>query len=193
MKTRLLITAVLLLTIVSFAQSQTSEHLTFKGVPIDGTLREFVSKMRQNSFSEITTEAGTAYLKGNFASYDGCNVEVSTLRGKDLVTNVTVYFPKQDAWSSLASNYFNLKELLTEKYGQPSNSMERFTSFFQVEDGLKMQQVYLGNCKYVTTYETKKGSIQLSIKSTNSTASVILTYSDKISGNIIRAKAKDDL
>ena len=193
MKTKLLMTVILLLTIVSFAQSQTSQHLTFKGVSIDGTLDKFVSKMKQNGFTEIGTEAGVARLKGDFASYEGCNVVVSTLKGKDLVSNVTVYFPKQDAWSSLASNYFNLKELLTEKYGQPSKSVENFTSFVQVDDGLKMQQVYLDNCNYVTTYETEKGSIQLSIKSNNSNAFVILTYSDKISGNIIRAKAKDDL
>lgn len=193
MKTKLLMTVILLLTIVSFAQSQTSQHLTFKGVPIDGTLDKFVSKMKQNGFTEIGTENGVASLKGDFATYEGCNVVVSTLKGKDLVSNVTVNFPKQAAWSFLASNYFNLKELLTEKYGQPSKSVEKFTSFFQEDDGLKMQQVYLDNCKYVTTYETEKGSIQLSIKGNNSNAFVILTYSDKITGNIIRAKAKDDL
>jgi len=193
MKTKLLITVILLLTIVSFAQSQTSQHLTFKGVPIDGTLSEFVSKMKQNSFKERASEPDFASFDGDFATYEGCNVVVSTLKGKDIVSYVTVNFPKQDTWSSLASNYFNLKEMLTEKYGQPSKSVEKFGSFFQVDDGLKMQLVYSDNCKYVTTYETEKGSIQLSIKSNNSSAFVILTYSDKITGNIIRAKAKDDL
>jgi len=193
MKTKLLMTVILLLTIVSFAQSQTSQHLTFKGVPIDGTLDKFVSKMKQNGFKEGGSEPDFASFEGDFASYEGCNVVVSTLKGKDIVSNVTVNFPKQDTWSSLASNYFNLKEMLTEKYGQPSKSVEKFGSFFQVDDGLKMQLVYSDNCKYVTTYETEKGSIQLSIKSNNSSAFVILTYSDKITGNIIRAKAKDDL
>jgi hypothetical protein len=193
MKTKLLITVILLLTIVSFAQSQTTQHLTFKGIPIDGTLSEFVSKMKQNGFKEGGSEPDYASFSGDFASYEGCNVVVSTLKGKDIVSNVKVNFPKQDTWSSLASNYFNIKELLTEKYGQPYKSVEKFTSFVQVDDGLKMQQVYLDNCKYVTTYETEKGSIQLSIKVRNSNAFVILTYSDKITGNIIREKAKDDL
>ncbi len=54
-------------------------------------------------------------------------------------------------------------------------------------------QVHLDACKYVTTYETDKGRIQLSIKGDISNALVTLTYFDKINGDIIRAKAKDDL
>jgi len=193
MKTKLLMTVILLSTIVSFAQSQTSQHLTFKGVPIDGTLVEFVSKMKQNGFTEMEPDKGVVMLQGDFASYKDCIARVTTLQGKDLVSEVTVIFPKQAVWSSLASNYFNLKEMLTEKYGQPSENIEKFTSIAPDDDGLKMVQVRLDRCKYITTYKTDKGSIQLSIKVNNSSAFVILTYSDKINSNIIRAKAKDDL
>jgi len=93
----------------------------------------------------------------------------------------------------LSSNYFNLKEMLTEKYGQPSDSVETFSPSEPEDDGTKMTVVHLDGCKYVTTYETDKGSIQLSIKGDMSRAFVILAYFDKINGDIIRAKAKDDL
>jgi len=193
MKTKFLTAVILLSTIVSFAQNQTSQHLTFKGVPIDGTLDKYVSTMKQNGFTQIGTEDGVAMLKGDFASYKGCIIGVATLNGKDLVSKITVIFPTQEAWSSLASNYFNLKEMLTEKYGQPSESIEKFSSYEPKDDGSKMSQVHLDACKYVTTYKTDKGSIQLSIKGDISSASVILAYSDKINSDIIRAKAKDDL
>jgi hypothetical protein len=74
MKTIFLTAVIILTTIISFAQSQTSQHLAFKGVPIDGTLAEYVSIMKQNGFTQIGTEDGVALLKGDFASYKGCIV-----------------------------------------------------------------------------------------------------------------------
>ena len=193
MKTKLLMTVILLSTIVSLAQSQTSKHLLFKGVPIEGTLDKFVSKIKQNGFTEVGSEGGFSSLKGDFASYKGCNVVITTLQGNDLVGKVTVNFPGQNTWSSLASNYFNLKEMLTEKYGKPTESIEKFTSGNSEDDGFKYTQVRMDRCRYVTTYEIDRGSIQLSIKGNASSSFVILTYSDKIDTSKIRAKALEDL
>jgi len=47
--------------------AQTSEHLTFKGVPIDGTLNEYVAKMKQGGVECSGTKDGIAVLKGDFA------------------------------------------------------------------------------------------------------------------------------
>lgn len=191
MKTFFLTMAFTLTATLIFAQ--TAEHLSFKGVPIDGTLNEYVAKMKQSGFTMLGTEDGIAMLKGDFASYKGCIVGVATLKGKDLVSKISVIFPVQESWASLASNYFDLKEMLTEKYGQPSESVEKFPSYEPKDDGSKMTQVHLDACKYVTTYETDKGSIQLSIKGDISSAFVTLAYFDKINSNIIREKAKGDL
>lgn len=193
MITKFFKTIILLFIIPVFAYSQTSEHLSFKGVPIDGTLSEYVSKMKQVGFTYVKTDGGVAILKGDFASYKDCIVGVATLKGKDLVSKITVIFPTQESWSMLSSNYFNLKEMLTEKYGHPSESVEEFSSYEPDSDGSKMTQVHLDACKYFSTYETAKGNIQLSIKGNISSAFVILTYFDKINSNIIKAKAKDDL
>lgn len=191
MKTFFLTMFFALTTTLIYAQS--SEHLSFKGVPIDGTLNEYVAKMKQSGFTMLGTEDGIAMLKGDFASYKGCIIGVSTLNGKDLVSKITVIFPSYESWSLLASNYFNLKEMLTEKYGQPSESIEKFSTYTPDDDGSKMTQVHLDACKYVTTYETDKGSIRLSIKGDISDAFVMLEYFDKINSNIIREKAKGDL
>jgi hypothetical protein len=178
---------------IAFAQTKSSDHLSFKGVPIDGTLDEYVAKLKQSGFTMLGTEDGVVMLKGDFASYKSCIIGVATIKGKDLVSKITVIFPTQKAWSSLASNYFSLKEMLTEKYGQPSESIEKFSSYEPKDDGSKMTQVHFDACKYITTYETDKGNIQLSIKGDIYSAFVILAYFDKINSDIIRAKAKDDL
>ena len=179
---------------VSFAQTQSSPHLSFKGVPIDGTLNEYVAKMKQNGFTHIGTEDGVAMLRGDFAGFKDCIVGVTTLKQKDLVSKITVIFPERDTWSFLSSNYFSLKEMLTEKYGKPSECVEKFDTYSQPkDDGSKMIQVKLDKCKYYTIYETEKGSIELSIHGDVSSCFVRLSYFDKINGEIIRAKAKDDL
>ena len=197
MKTILTALLYLTLTTTSFTQnkSETIEHMIFRGVPIDGTLNEYVSKITNNGFVLITTDGGVAMLKGDFAAYKDCIIGVSTLKGKNLVSNITVIFPEHDTWSALAYNYYNLKELLTVKYGEPSKVIEKFDTYSEPnDDNSKMYALEMNNCKYYATYETKNGSIQLSIENDGFSKSFVrLSYFDKINSNIIREKAIDDL
>jgi hypothetical protein len=185
-------------TIVSLAQAQankeTSGHLTFKGVPIDGTLGEYTVKMEMSGFTQMSTEDGVSILQGDFASYKNCVVGVATLKQKDLVNRITVIFPEQDTWSGLSSNYFSLQEMLTEKYGKPADSEEQFDGLVPRDDNSKMHDVKMDRCKYYTTYETEKGSIQLSIEHDGFIRCYVqLSYYDKINGEIIRKNALGDL
>ena len=50
-------------------KSRSNEHMTFKGVPIDGTLNEFVLKMKNSGFTHVGTENRIGMLKGDFAGY----------------------------------------------------------------------------------------------------------------------------
>lgn len=193
MKTIFLTLVLTLTTALTFAQ--TSEHLSFKGVPLDGTLDEYVSKMKQNGFAHIQTEDGTALLSGDFAGYKDCIVGVSTLKQKDLVYKIGVLFPAKDTWSRLSTNYFDLKKMLTEKYGKPTDVVEKFDSYSQPkDDNARMYEVQFDRCKYYSIWETDKGEIQLSIDHNSVTSCFVkLAYFDKINSAKIKAKAIDDL
>ena len=150
--------------------------------------------MKKAGFTHKGTKDGVAVLEGEFASYKNCIIGVSTMKQKDLVSKIGVMFPDRDTWSSLSSNYFNLKELLTEKYGSPSESTEEFQSYTPDDDGSKMIQVQLGACKYYTTYDTEKGTIQLSIEHDGLTRCFVkLSYFDKINSEVVKKQALDDL
>ena len=183
------------ITAVAQDNSNSSNHLIFKGVPIDGTLDDYVSKMKQNGFTYLGTEDGTALLKGEFAGYKDCTVGVSTLKQKDLVHKIAVIFPEHKTWSTLYGNYFNLKEMLTEKYGNPSDVLEKFDSYSQPrDDNSKIYEVKFDRCKYYSIYETEKGTIELSIEHDGvSSCFIKLAYFDKINSNIVKEKAKGDL
>lgn len=182
------------LTSVAQVKADSSKHLTFKGVPIDGTLVEYISKMKKSGFTHKYTKDGVAVLEGDFASYNNCIVGVSTLKQKDLVSKIAVLFPNRETWSSLSSNYFNLKELLTEKYGSPAETIEEFQNNTPKDDGSRFLYVKLDFCKYITTYETEKGTIQLSVEhDSESHCFVKLTYFDKINSEAVKKQALDDL
>jgi len=194
MKKIILSLMVSLLTLSSYSQME-SPHLSFKGVPIDGTLNEYVQKMKQKGFDYLGTEDGIAILTGDFAAYKGCTVGVSTLKQKDLVSKITVIFPNCETWAGLANNYYSLKDMLTEKYGMPADVTEKFQGYSEPrDDNSRMHELKMDRCKYITIFEISKGSIQLSIGH-NSVMScyVLLSYFDKINGDVIRAKAMDDL
>ena len=56
MKTKSTLLFLIYLIACNYTYCQTSEHLVFKGIPIDGALKEYVSKMVQDGFTNLGTE-----------------------------------------------------------------------------------------------------------------------------------------
>lgn len=169
-------------------------HLTFKGVPIDGTLKNFVRRMEKAGFYHDGDKGEAAMLTGDFAGYKGCTVTVSTLDQKDLVCHITVWFPQRETWGDLSGDYFSLKKLLTQKYGTPSACTEKFQNTFLDDDGSKFRHVKFDECKYSTTFKSSKGTIILSIAHQGiDDCYVELRYFDKINSGIITNEALKDL
>ena len=197
MKKGFITVAFIMTTFMCLAQTDldSSSHLTFKAIPLDGTLDQYVSRMKQSGFKHLGTKDGIATLQGDFAGYKDCYVGVSTLKQKDLVHKIAVLFPEKDTWSPLSSIYFNLKQLLTEKYGTPSDVVEKFDSYSEpTDDGARMHELKMDRCKYYSTWATTKGEIQLSISHEGLTnCFVTLMYFDKINSAAIKRQAIDDL
>lgn len=175
------------------ATAQTG-HLTFKGVPIDGTLNEFVSKLKQKGFTQIKKEQGIAILEGDFASFKGCTVAVYE-HESGLVNRVGVMFPEKDTWSLLYNDYSKLKEMLTQKYGKPSEETEEFQSYTTPrDDNSRMYEVQMDRCKYICDFTTDNGVVELRIEH-NSVIScfVVLIYVDAENEAKAQSSAIDDL
>lgn len=188
----------MLLCTAALAQTE-SEHLTFKGIPIDGSVSSFVEKMEQKGFTYLNTIGNTAFLKGTFAGCNDCTIHVYSIKDKDLVCNVAVSFPFANNWGSLSANYYWLKDMLTTKYGDPSECTETFDAYSQPEDDqMKMFYVETDKCKYISKYITSKGSICLAIWHVKSAdyqdyCNVLLLYNDGINYSKSQSQAIDDL
>lgn len=182
------------MTFVSSAQNG-SEHLTFKGIPIDGTLTSFVQKMKQKGFTHITTSDGIAMMSGDFAAYKNCTLGVVSIKDRNLVFKVAVIFPSHDTWSDLEQNYLSLKNMLTAKYGTPFDCVEEFQSYSQPQDdSMKMHYLQMDQCKYNTIFKTEKGDIELRlVHQSFSECYVMLSYFDAINQKAVLSDAMDDL
>lgn len=175
--------------------AQTTEHLKFKGVPIDGTLSEYVLKMKQAGFQFIETDDGVAVLEGEFAGYRGCLIAVSTLKSVNVVNTIGVIFPAREDWSSLEGNYEHLKSMLTTKYGEPADVVEKFQGYSTPRDNnAKIYELLMDRCTWYTIFETENGDIQLSLeKGDYGEYFVLLKYYDKINTEAVRSAAMEDL
>ena len=173
-----------------------NRHLEFKGIPINGSLKKFVTNMKTAGFKTVgSISNGTATLKGDFAGYKDCRLYVQTMDGADIVSTIVVQFPECDRWEHLYGDYKDLKEMLTQKYGKPYSVREKFQGYIGIEtDDAKMLQVGKGDCKYESEFRTEKGKIILWIEPMEyDSGCVCLQYSDKINSGVVKQKAIDDL
>lgn len=179
-------------TICVFAQSN---HLNFKGVPIDGTLECFVRNMEKAGFEYMFKEDGVAILQGDFAGFRKCTIGVVTLQSYDLVNRIVVLFDSTELWSELYGSYTQLREMLTKKYGDPYSSEERWTGYSKPEnDKDKMYELRQDRGEINTIYVTDRGNIALEIIKADLLGGLIrLSYMDKVNSLKIEERAMEDL
>ena len=187
----------LLFAVFFFISSYAQEHLTFKGVPLDGTLDVYVEKMKQAGFSYIGNDDGIALLQGEFAGFRNCTIGVVTLESIDVVNRISVLFDTHESWASLYGDYSLLKEMLTKKYGKHDECIEKFDTYSEPRDDRdRMYHLGMDRCKYCTGWETEKGTIELDIIKggiLGDKGMVRLSYWDKINTELVQDKALEDL
>lgn len=176
----------------SICAAQTN-HMKFKGIPMEGTLNSFVQKLKDKGFTYIGAQDGMAILKGEFAATKGCTIGVARFEDRDQVNLVAVIFPEEDSWTDITQSYFGLKEMLTEKYGEPE-SVETFSDHEPSSDLLKFYALLRDECHYISDFNVENGKIQLTMaKQDYDSAAVILRYIDKANADETHKKVMDDL
>lgn len=82
--------------------------------------------------------------------------------------------------------------MLTEKYGEPDVT-ETFSNH-TYDDWSKFHAILNDECKFISTFKTDGGTIQLTMLKVGSfKACVSLQYYDKSNTDLVKKKAMDDL
>ncbi len=169
------------------------EHLEFMGIPIDGPLETFVEKLESKGLKR-GTDLETAFLmEGNFAGYSDCSIYIYSSGRDDYVYMVAASIIGT-TWNTLSSCYFYLKNMLSQKYGVPSQHVETFESMQQpTSDTERMYYLQLNKCNYETVFSLPNGSISLKIMYVPGASSVLLMYIDAENNHRNQFNTLDDL
>ncbi len=188
MKKITLLAAFCLFAIFAFAQNPALNVPKFKGIEITGTVDQFGTKLASQGFKLLSKEANTYLYTGRFAGQDDCLIYLLPVENTNNIASVSVMFGVKiseygsiysyETWEELIEDYNNLKDLLTEKYGQPTEQNEGFAQDVYVPDSyFKLHAVKEGQCEYYAEWgdeDVDKMVVNLSIRGGKSMGKAIV-------------------
>lgn len=170
----------------------TQEHLSFKGIPIEGSMTSFCQKLKAKGLVQIGSEGNVRLFKGDFTGRSATIGAVATDNGQDVFA-VAVFFDQTDSWNTLVTTYNHYKDLYIEKYGQPSQCVENNPSTSDSNISL-MYELSQGRVTYGCIFDAPGGSIQISIENGNiSDGFVLIKYQDTQNVNAKRQSDLDEI
>lgn len=169
--------AFMVIALTSYAQSN-SEHLSFKGIPIEGSMSEFCQKLKAKGFTSIGSENNLALFMGDFTGRNATIGVTATDDGKNVFA-VAVLFDPSGEWNTLVNTYSYYKDLYTRKYDKPTISKEKNPAFLDSNTAL-MAEVHQGRVVWASVWEVTGGDIKLSIEKTSGIyeGMVVIRYRD---------------
>ncbi len=180
-----------------FVMAQTpNNHLTFKGIPITGTVESFVEKLVAKGLKKRDSYQTYVELEGEFAGYSECRIRVYRNPNRNVVYKVFVILPEENLWAILEKEYNHFKNMLTNKYGEPASHSETFKEGVSTFSGYaKMSSLRAGNCDYWAEWKVENGYIEVNIASMSDTyyGYIRLFYYDKINSALADRALEDDL
>ena len=157
MKRIVIVLTVLFATISMMAQ----EHLSFKGIPIEGSMTEFCQKLKAKGFTSIGQKNNVTLFTGDFTGREA-TVGVNATDDGQNVFAVVVLFDPSGEWNTLVNTYDYYKDLYTRKYGEPAASTEKNPAPSDSNSSL-MMEVDEGTVVY-SAWEVTGGDILLGIE-----------------------------
>ena len=150
----------------------------FMGVKPDSSRDYVVKQLVKKGLILDRVEETSTSLKG---SLNGSPITVYVLNTSKtkLCWKIGVYFEKQESWSSLKSQYENLLQNLTKKYGEPTKSYHFFISPYEEGDGYEITGVGVDKCRYVAFFD----SVNILIKITT-LQEIVISYENEFNSKI---------
>lgn len=184
---KILATLTLLLAVINI---MAQEHLSFKGIPIEGSMSSFCQKLRAKGFTSIDRDNNLTLFTGDFTGRNATVGVTATDDGKDVFAVVVLFDPSGE-WNTLVNTYDYYKDLYTRKYGKPTISKEKNPALSDSNTAL-MAEVHQGTVVYGSAWEVTGGDIQLSIEKSSGVYEGLVMIRYRDSQNV-ETKIQNDL
>lgn len=141
---------------------KTEEHLSFKGVPIDGKIDNVVILLEKMGYTKDDVYGNVVVMQG---LYEGERVEIYVFSTpiSRIAYQIVVCYPETHSWQLLKSRYSNTVKQFVQRYGIPSDHSELFLSPFYEGDGYEIEAVKDEKCKYASYFKAKNGYVDIRI------------------------------
>lgn len=160
--------------------SSNSIHLTFRDIEINGPAKVISENLKKLGYVVEGTMDDGYILTGSFAGVRDCTIYVVESEYTHETYRIMIAFPERQQWYQLEPEYMKLKNMFTQKYGEP-DSNEFFLDPYEDGDGYEMTALSSGNCIYNSTFNTDKGSIRILLAEHGQ---VLVSYEDLINMEI---------
>ena len=188
MKKLFLLIAAALMTVSVMAEG----HMKFKGVEITGKLPDIVKQLTDKGYTKVSQDKDYVAMYGSFTGQNVVLGVYATPISKT-VSRIAVLYPEGgDSWTILSNQYEGLKERLTNKYGEPSEVLEKFEYPYSPTSH-PLLAFELEKATYRTRFLTENGGVTLSIIHYQMTTAVCLLYWDKENEDKMTAEMEDEL
>ena len=189
MRKLIVLVAFMVIALASYAQSS-SEHLAFKGIPIQGSMTNFCQQLRTKGFSSIGRDNNLTLFSGDFTGRNATVGVTATDDGKNVYAVIVLFDPSGE-WNTLVNTYNYYKDLYIRKYGNPTISKEKNPAYSDSNTAL-MAEVYQGTVVWASVWEVTGGDIELSINKSSDIyeGMVVIRYRDSQN---VEAKIQKDL
>ena len=103
---KILITLTVLFAVIDI---MAQEHLSFKGIPIEGSMTEFCQKLKSKGFTSIGRENNITLFSGDFTGRQATVGVTATDDGKNVFAVVVLFDPSGE-WNTLVNTYDYYKD-----------------------------------------------------------------------------------
>ena len=124
----------------------------FLGVKVDGKKDATIAIFKSKGFILSSDKGNVAVLNGS-AGGKKVDLFISYTPISKLVWQFKIFLPEKTSWYSLKAEYQEYLDLLTEKYGEPKDKFNFFSSPYEEGDGYELQAVELEKCSYSAFWE----------------------------------------
>lgn len=143
--------------------NSSAQHLSIKGIEINGNPASFISKIKQQGFVSVPDETidGATILKGTFAGHRNSYMLIE--HSNNIVSQVVVILEGDNNWFDAKAKYLSLKSSYSEKYKVEPHSEEFFKNTEDETTGSAHIALEKEEAKYECTFYLENGNIMMLI------------------------------
>jgi hypothetical protein len=144
------------------ALNLSAQHFTFKNIPINGKMSDFIVEMKKNGYTFIEkVNENTIHMMGSFIGEIDSDIFVSCTPKSKIVFCVHVYFQEKNV-IKLDRDYAKYITMYTEKYGKPTEQDSiKYNTMFQTDNGFISIQIFNRRFIMIEYFDRENASIYM--------------------------------